>query len=118
MADIVTKTIYQWPGKDGRKWLADIEDMAAALEKTFKYRWHDLREDPEDLPPTEGLYLTLDNSIFSKGLFIPEVLIWQTENDLGLPLGWRSNDDWIMGCMIQRDIIAWKEIEPFEEVDE
>lgn len=80
-----------------------------------KYRWHDLKNDPTDLPKEGGHYLTIDQSLVEAGLFLPEVLIWQMGNDFGLPIGWRSNQDWIYCDRFIRNIRAWKEIEPFFE---
>lgn len=77
-------------------------------EYTWKYRWHDLRKSTNDLPPN-GFYDTWSywhekyqnirafyNADKRKWLFHPE-------NNTG--------KDWVEGL----SIIAWKEIERFEE---
>lgn len=79
-----------------------------ALEKTDKYRWHDLRKNPNDLPPNfhtvviclkgfEGLEIGVDLAMHN------------TLNGL-----WGTNSF----SYKDSDVIAWKEIEPFEEVEE
>lgn len=79
-----------------------------SLEKEDKYRWHDLRKNPDDLPPN-GYYDTWsywheayqNNRAFydadkKRWLFHPD-------NNVGKP--------WIEGLSIR----AWRYIEPFKE---
>lgn len=95
----------------GNHRLAEIyEKCIDLLGKDDLYRWHDLRKDPTDLPKEGGYYLCIYD--FGEDLIIPKCLIWQKENDFGIPLGWRSNTDWIFGGSINRlSMIAWREIE-------
>lgn len=86
-----------------------------ALEKADKYRWHDLRKNPDDLPP-HGMKVEcqhLPNLItdaeelvvfhyFINGNFVYN---WDLDTDV------RSKT---FGQRIYGDIIAWREIEPFE----
>ena len=72
-------------------------DMAIeALEKADKYRWHDLRKDPNDLPKgyievcSQEIWGGKEYTMCSYGSWY-----WQNHN-----------------------IIAWREIEPFEEDEE
>lgn len=75
-----------------------------ALEKADKYRWHDLRENPDDLPEAiEGSYVS------------EYVLVM-----IGTP-GW-NNCEWAYyrhnhkeWSTYEQNIIAWRYIEPFEE---
>ena len=75
-----------------------------ALEKADKYRWHDLRENPDDLPEAIG------GSYVSEYVFVM----------IGTP-GW-NNCEWAYykhnhkeWSTYEQNIIAWRYIEPFEE---
>ena len=75
-----------------------------SLEKADKYRWHDLRKKPDDLPePIGGSYV-------SEYVFVM----------IGTP-GW-NNCEWAYykhnhkeWSTYEQNIIAWRYIEPFEE---
>ena len=97
--------------KDNRYCMNDktveaFEDAIAALEKADKYKGHNLRKNPLDLPKEKGFYLVksgceeVENTEvrFFNGTKFRFSL---TES---LDFLWRP--------------IAWKCIEPFEEVDE
>ena len=75
-----------------------------ALEKADKYRWHDLRKNPDDLPEAIG------GSYVSEYVFVM----------IGTP-GW-NNCEWAYykhnhkeWSTYEQNIIAWRYIEPFEE---
>lgn len=71
-----------------------------ALQKTEKYRWHDLRKNPNDLP-TDGLNVIAFNKILGR-------CVSATYNGHG----------WIImggSDLYYPFIIAWRYIEPFEE---
>lgn len=75
-----------------------------ALEKADKYRWHDLRENPDDLPEAIG------GSYVSEYVFVM----------IGTP-GW-NNCEWAYykhnhkeWSTYEQNIIAWRYIEPFKE---
>ena len=78
-----------------------------AFEQSDKYRWHDLRKNPKDLPkemPVIAWYDNTNNGAEYKGAAIAET-IWRDF--------WRD--------LLEEDIgnvIAWKYIEPFGEVEE
>lgn len=82
------------------------------LEKADKYRWHDLRKDPEDLPKARErvLFLTIQMSDEN------ELRYWSGEYAQN---GEFFNDDYegyiTLGSYPLKDIIAWRYIEPFEE---
>ena len=67
------------------------------LEESEKYRWHDLRKDPKDLPEDDRKVecITLTKSRKSNHVF-----------------GYFDRR-WV--CGMCSNVIAWKEIEPFEE---
>ena len=75
-----------------------------ALEKADKYRWHDLRKNPDDLPEAIG------GSYVSEYVFVM----------IGTP-GW-NNCEWAYykhnhkeWSTYEQNIIAWRYVEPFEE---
>jgi hypothetical protein len=80
---------------------AEAFNMAIeALEKADKYRWHDLRKNPDDLPDMDGDHLCfIDNEPYS----YCSVCEWDNPNWYNYN-GTESNN-----------AIAWREIEPFEE---
>lgn len=76
-----------------------------ALEKADKYRWHDLRKNPDDLPKKEYETCevcledkTIDIAICHLGFFEP----WYAAYFFDCPSNWYTK------------VIAWREIEPFE----
>lgn len=85
-----------------------IEEITEVLEKVDKYRWHDLTENPDDLPRQYGstifsvdvLIATEVNKDFSTIAYI----------DLGEKVWYPSSND--ISC---DNVIAWKYIEPFEK---
>lgn len=81
-----------------------IEAAVEALEKVDKYKWHDLRENPDDLPE-EDENRTSDNVLvvtkygdFSVAYIDLTLIEWCTDE-----------------YTAAEDIIAWKYIEPFEK---
>lgn len=87
------------------------ENIKAKLEPSYfsecadyleKYRWHDLRKNPDDLPIYDKTYLCV---IDTMGKFINEQ---------------KTNNEYRLLCKYQilifkEFVIAWKEIEPFED---
>lgn len=67
------------------------------LEYHTKYRWHDLRKDPDDLPTADGVYLVAyKQEKYGTRLFLNGTFAFNYELKASL-----SN------------LIAWREIEPF-----
>lgn len=97
------------PLKYGMEERTEADRMAAeALEKVEKYRWHDLRKNPDDLP-----------------LVGYTVLAWFDDGNAYTCV--RYNDCWAYSeydCLREvneendKNIIAWREIDPFNEVNE
>ena len=94
------------------------------LEECEKYRWHDLRKDPKDLPTTweDGRFYECVHENHIHDGYYPS---YQYDEELGFgilinqynasTLGFMDCEFCTieeMGCEI---VIAWKEIEPFEE---
>ena len=82
----------------------NMDDVKKALEKADKYRWHDLRKKPDDLPEAIG------GSYVSEYVFVM----------IGTP-GW-NNCEWAYykhnhkeWSTYEQNIIAWRYVEPFEE---
>lgn len=75
------------------------------LEECEKYRWHDLRKDPKDLPNKCGLYI---------------VCIEYPTEEKEVGMGYYENMYWYRRGVRPRipnygNVIAWREIERFEE---
>ena len=88
-----------------------VEDMNknqfALLMEKEKYAWHDLRKNPEDLPP-----------------IAETVIAWFERGDVCAVVryhdGYAYNEAYALRAMQiehQSEIVAWKFPEPFEEVE-
>lgn len=90
-----------------------IEEAIEALEKMDKYRWHDLRENPDDLPEEHHNY---EHSFSDKVLVITEEYKNTIVAYMNLTLNIWLNP--IHEEYLEPDfgkVIAWKYIEPFEK---
>lgn len=76
-------------------------DFIKLCKEEDEYRWHDLRKDPEDLPEAHKLVFAYRNFPFTEYLVVERI-----ENH------WFSRDD------KEKDIIAWRYIEPFGGKDD
>ena len=93
--------LYRPLGNSLKAWHMAIK----ALEKADKYRWHDLRKNPDDLPEAIG------------GSYVSEYVIVM----IGTP-GW-NNCEWayynhdkkVWSTHEQQDGFAWRYVEPFKE---
>ena len=74
-----------------------------ALEKADKYRWHDLRKNPDDLPEADG------NSESDYVLVMIGTPEWNSWKQAYYHHGKR------LWSTYEQNIIAWRYIEPFEE---
>ena len=82
-------------------------DMAIkALEKADKYRWHDLRKNPDDLPEADG------NSESEYVLVMIGTPEWNSWEQAYYHHGKR------MWSTYEQNVFAWRYIEPFEEEEE
>ena len=92
--------LYRPLGNSLKAWHMAIE----ALEKADKYRWHDLRKNPDDLPEAIGGGYESEYVLVMIG--IPEWNSWeQAYYHHGKRL-WSTYD---------QNVFAWRYIEPFEE---
>ena len=80
-----------------------IEMAVDALEKVDKYRWHDLRKNPDDLPKADG---NSESEYVLVMIGTPEWNSWeQAYYHHGKKL-WST---------YEQNVFAWRYIEPFEE---
>lgn len=93
-------------------------EVIEALKKAEKYRWHDLRKDPKDLPKSEA-----EVSVMAKmkcawdGKFrLFEIRMTYSGKILctGDVKGWGVSYPYDFDFETD-EVIAWREIEPFEE---
>ena len=87
-----------------------VETAIEALEQVGnadKYRWHDLRKNPNDLPePWEYVLIYT---------YKDETYVAQIDSVLHT---WAKRDDELDYCEVGSSLVkAWREIEPFEEVE-
>ena len=82
-----------------------------SLEQQNKYRWHDLRKDPNDLPNDDSIEYVVCVE-YRNGKRECTICCLDMGGDMMLlpTLG-----NWIGNSY---HIIAWREIEPFEDVEE
>ena len=123
-----------------------IETLTALQEERKKYRWHDLRKNPEDLPEIEhevevayittytngsvktarAVYedgsITQPESAFDWGEYVGndgECDYSEEKDEYMIPVGWFESHWYGEDCheMYDAEILAWREIEQFEEVE-
>lgn len=80
--------------------------VSKALEKADKYKWHDLRKNPDDLPEADGN----DESDYVLVMIgTPE---WNSWEQAYYHHGKR------LWTTYEQNVFAWRYIEPFEEEEE
>lgn len=84
-----------------------IEMAVDALEKADKYRWHDLRKNPDDLPEAVGDGYESEYVLVMTGT--PEWNSWEQAY---------YHHDKKLWSTYEQNIFAWRYIEPFEEEEE
>ena len=91
--------------------IGDIDDILElhkifidALEKADKYRWHDLRKNPDDLP--EAIYGGYESEYVLVMIGSPE---WYS-----CEWAYYSHNA-KMWSIYEQNVFAWRYIEPFEE---
>lgn len=117
---VIRMTDKGMTAKEGLEIMKIVRDgLKAGIEADEKYKWHDLRKDPEDLPEDgklvicqhmPGLYKEKDSLIylhhFRNGRFVEN---WYMDTDFKSPT---------FGERYMGDVIAWRYIEPFEPLKE
>ena len=94
--------LYRPLGNSLKAWHMAIK----ALEKANKYRWHDLRKNPNDLPEADE-YGCSDYVLVMTGT--PE---WNSWEQAYYHHGKR------LWSTYEQNVFAWRYIEPFEEEEE
>ena len=77
--------------------------VSKALEKTNKYRWHDLRKNPDDLPEADG---NSESDYVLVLIGTPEWNSWEQAYYKHDKRMWSTYD---------QNVFAWRYIEPFKE---
>ena len=110
MTDEEAKTImdnliylYRPLGNSLKAWHMAIK----ALEKADKYRWHDLRKNPDDLPEAIGGGYESEYVLVMIGT--PEWNSWEQAY---------YKHDKKLWSTYEQNVFAWRYIEPFEEEEE
>ena len=91
--------LYRPLGNSLKAWHMAIK----ALEKADKYRWHDLRKNPDDLPDADG------NSESDYVLVMIGTPEWNSWEQAYYHHGKR------LWSTYEQNVFAWRYIEPFEE---
>lgn len=86
--------------------LAQLEELGLSLgeKPEDRYRWHDLRKDPTDLPP-HGRIVIIRTEDFGFGARLCTNTIGHWNED---------KEEWRFAAIAYPIPIAWKEIDPFE----
>lgn len=92
--------------EDGKLEAEDFDDLCKAidaLDNRDKYKWHDLRKNPDDLPSEDTWVYVVDDSDY------------QVPYSMAL---FHNSTNWFQVDSGDYDVLAWKYIEPFDEVEE
>ena len=92
--------LYRPLGNSLKAWHMAIE----ALEKADKYKWHDLRKNPDDLPKAIGDGYESEYVLVMTGT--PEWNSWEQTY---------YHHDKKLWSTYEQNVFAWRYIEPFEE---
>ena len=95
--------LYRPLGNSLKAWHMAIK----ALEKADKYRWHDLRKNPDDFPEAVGGGYESDYVLVMIGT--PEWNSWEQAY---------YHHDKKLWSTYEQNVFAWRYIEPFEEEEE
>lgn len=119
---LIPESVYykQCTELDAYKQLGTPEEVREALEKAEKYRWHDLRKNPEDLPEIRMEFEVVVKRTYSdyrmlehaRRIELSDGIYWHVEH-YGYVQHPKIKDG--CGCDNTIEVIAWREIEPFEE---
>lgn len=84
------------------KWLGELKELKEYKEK---YRWHDLRKNPDDLPEdSKDVLVTVKGGCVNR--------TWHDS------CGWRNATAKKASYYSDKSVLAWKEIEEFESEEE
>ena len=91
--------LYRPLGNSLKAWHMAIK----ALEKADKYRWHDLRKNPDDLPEADG---NSESEYVLAMIGTPEWNSWEQAY---------YHHDKRLWSTYEQNVFAWRYIEPFKE---
>ena len=91
--------LYRPLGNSLKAWHMAIK----ALEKADKYRWHDLRKNPDDLPEADG---NSESEYVLAMIGTPEWNSWEQAY---------YHHDKKMWSTYDQNVFAWRYVEPFKE---
>lgn len=118
---LIPESVYykQCAELDAYKQLGTLEEAREALEKAEKYHWHNLRKNPEDLPELrvecevalKRTYSDYRMNGHARRLELSDGIYWYEEH-----YGFVQHPKCNNGCGGDNtiEVIAWREIEPFE----
>lgn len=89
------------------------EKQAIKENASDKYRWHDLRKNPDDLPK-DGVYCVAVPDDYGT-IWLALARYRNKLNITGNKIGWGFRGDVYKMDFDTMKVIAWKHIEPFEE---
>lgn len=85
----------------------DKEALYELIDKEEKYRWHDLRKNPNDLPKKDGIYLIYTEALIPFGYNKSEIFKNYYVREY-------YSDKNMFANIIRNDfVVAWKYIEEF-----
>ena len=84
-----------------------IKEVRERRENEDKYRWHDLRNNPDDLPEKDGEYLVY---VFMRG----NIAFGLTARKFYMIGQWEGE---FYNIKKPNEVLAWREIEHFEDVE-
>lgn len=129
---MATKSVELFPSCEGRKYLdcaeeyyqlADwLEELKELRKYKEKYRWHNVKEHPDDLPNGNYLKWVWFDVILFKIKNSPTRLNMQYCEDLGFGFYQSSKNSRrkfiTAGEANLTEVVAWREIEEFESEEE
>lgn len=83
------------------------KELERIISNAKRYRWHDLRKNPEDLPDDNRLVIICPERLAGSKDGI-EIAFYVKNKKL-----WEEEEFYYR----EHEVIAWREIEPFEEVE-
>lgn len=85
-----------------------LDEFANVVDANNKYRWHDLRKNPSDLPDKTGFYIACVEHPKNHERNTREITLYGI-TPAGVYL-WKKNNRFVQ----HESVVAWREIEPFE----
>lgn len=127
--EMVTKSVELFLSCDGRKYLdcaeehyqlADwLEELKELREYKEKYRWHDLRDNPNDLPDVELRKRAYFHVVQEGKETRPTILQYKKDCGFGFYSEFGNGPIFTdVDTNFTAPVVAWKEIEKFEGEEE